>query len=341
MVGVRRLIVLLTLLTVAHTAASQTVQLKIATMAPEGTGWVVEGRKAAEEIADATEGRVKIRIYPGGTMGGDQAVLRKMRIGQLQGGAIMSGSLSVAVPSAELYNLPLLFRDYEEVDLVRQQFDQRLIDLLEKKGYVVFGFVETGFVYLMSTKPTRSFEDLKGRKTWLPEGDSVSKAISDAAGLSPVPLAISDVMTGLQTGLIDTVAAPPVGAVALQWFTRAKYVTDLPITYVMGAIVASKKAFDRIKPEDQEVVREAMAAVTTALDTGARAENAEARKALEAQGVTFVDPTEETKVRWYEMAEEATQALIEAQDYDSALLAEIQSALTEFRSKRGQGSSGQ
>jgi TRAP-type C4-dicarboxylate transport system substrate-binding protein len=327
------LLLIVAVLQPAIPVAAQTVQLKIATMAPEGTGWVAEGRKAAEEIAERTADRVKIRFYPGGTMGNDQAVLRKMRIGQLHGGAIMSGSLSAFVPSAELYNLPLLFHDYDEVDAVRQRFDGRLIQMLDDAGYVVFGFVETGFVYLMSSKPTRSFEDLAGRKTWLPEGDSISKAISDAAGLSPVPLSVSDVMTGLQTGLVDTVAAPPVGAVALQWFTRAKYVTDLPITYVCGAIVVSKKAFSRIKPEDQEVVREVMAKAAASLDAGARADNADARKALVAQGVTFVDPTEETKTRWYEMADEATRALIAAQDYDAEFLAEIQAALAEHRAR--------
>jgi len=332
---------LIVLLAASQWVAAQQVQLKIATIAPEGSAWVVEARKAAEEIAQRTSDRVKVRIYPGGSMGTDQAVLRKMRIGQLQGGAIIAGSLAVTVPSAELYNLPLLFHDHGEVDWVRQRFDQRLIDMLGEEGYVVFGFVETGFVYLMSSKPTRTFEDLAGRKTWLPEGDSVSRAISDAAGLSPVPLSISDVMTGLQTGLVDTVAAPPMGAVALQWFTRAKYVTNLPITYLYAAIIVSKKAFDRMSPEDQAVVSEVMGEAAATLDAGARADNSEARKALEAQGVVFIDPTEETRERWYQMAAEATRSLIEAQDYDPSLLADIQAALAEYRSQPGQGPSGQ
>ena len=111
---------------------------------------------------------------------------------------------------------------------------------------MAFGLTETGFTYLMSAKPTRTFDDLKGRKAWMMQDDPVSLAIVEAAGLSPVPLPISDVLTGLQTGLIDTVAAPPVGAIALQWFTKAKYLTDLPITYVCGTTVVSAKAFNRM-----------------------------------------------------------------------------------------------
>ena len=119
----------------------------------------------------------------------------------------------------------------------------------------------------------RSFDDLKGRKVWMPEGDTISKAIVDAAGLSPVPLAVSDVLTGLQTGLVDTVAAPPVGAVALQWFTKAKYVTDLPVTYVYGTLVLSGKAIERLAPADRSVVREVLSNAIAELDHSARVDN--------------------------------------------------------------------
>ena len=316
--------------------AAQQVQLKMATLAPEGSTWMKAAREASEEIAVKTSNRVKFRFYPGGTMGTDQAVLRKMRIGQLHGGVILAGSLSGVDPNAELYNLPLLFHTYEEVDAVRRQFDQKLVDRLEAKGFVVFGFVETGFVYLMSSQPNRTFDDLAGRKIWMPEGDTISKAIADASGLSPVPLSVADVMTGLQTGLVDTVPAPPVAAVALQWFTRAKYITDLPVTYVYGAMVASAKAFNKISPEDQAVVREVMGRAMATLDAQARSDTAEAQVALEKQGVQMVEPTEETRERWYEMASEATAALIAKQSYDPVLLDGIQNALSAARSEQGE-----
>ncbi len=332
--------VAITTLLSAGVASAQQVQLKIATIAPEGSTWVNEARLGADEIAERTSNRVTFRFYPGGTMGSDLAVLRKMRIGQLHGGAILSGSLASVENNAELYNLPLLFEDYDEVDWIRQRFDQKLIDRIEDDGYVVLGFVETGFVYLMSTKPARSFADLKGRKVWMPEGDSISKAIVDGAGLSPVPLGLADVMTGLQTGLVDTVAAPPVAAVALQWFTRATFVTDLPVTYVYGALVLSRQAFDRLKPEDQALVKEVMGRVTATLDGKARADNAGARIALEKQGVTFVSPTEETVQRWKTIAAEATRSLISSQNYDPSLISQIQAALTAFRAEHGGAGTG-
>ena len=133
------------------------------------------------------------RFYPGGTMGTDSAVLRKIRIGQLHGGVVLAGSLADIDPDMEIYSLPLLFRSNGEVDYVRERMDQILIDGLEAKGFVSFGLTETGFTYLMSAKPTRTFDDLKGRKAWMMQDDPVSLAIVEAAGLSPVPLPISDV----------------------------------------------------------------------------------------------------------------------------------------------------
>jgi TRAP-type C4-dicarboxylate transport system substrate-binding protein len=312
----------------------------VATLAPDGSKWMTAARRAAEEISSRTGGRVAIRYYPGGTMGTDQAVLRKMRIGQLHGGAILIGSLTDVEPNVELYNLPLLFHDYSEVDAVRAAFDDRLLRMLADKDFEAFGFVETGFVYLMSTRAVGSFADLEGRKIWMPEGDAIGQAIADAAGLSPVPLVIADVLTGLQTGLVDTVAAPPVGAVALQWFTKATYLTDLPVTYVYGTLVVTEESMSRMSEPDRAVVREVLTAAMTELDRGAREDTEQARQALARQGVTFIAPNDETRRRWSSVAAEATQALVGRQRYDRALLAEIQKVLEDHRASRGPATGG-
>jgi TRAP-type C4-dicarboxylate transport system substrate-binding protein len=226
------------------------------------------------------------------------------------------------------------------VDAVRAVFDKRLLGMLADKGFEAFGFVETGFVYLMSTRAVGSFADLEGRKIWMPEGDGISQAIADAAGLSPVPLAIADVLTGLQTGLIDTVGAPPVGAVALQWFTKATYVTDLPVTYVYGTLVIAEEAMERLTPADREVVREVLTGAMGELDRSAREDTDQARRALIQQGVTFIQPNEETRSRWSSVAAEATQTLVGRQHYDRAVLGEIRKVLEEHRTGRGPAAGG-
>ncbi len=336
----RRLCTLLLVLGAAGTATAQRTSLKIATIAPDGSVWMEEARASGDELERRTDGRVRLRFYPGGTMGSDELVLRKMRIGQLHGGVVLAGALGSVDRDMELYNLPLLFRSDDEVDYVRSRMDGRLIAEIADDGLLAFGLVETGFVYLMSSKPTRSFEDLGGRKAWIPEGDPISKAIADAVGLSPVPLAISDVLTGLQTGLVDTVAAPPVGAVALQWFTKASYVTDLPISYVYGSIILSDSAFERLDEADQVIVREVLSDLSNRLDHRARDDNRDAREALAKQGVTFVSPTDAARVRWAEVAAEATRTLIERNDYDRGLLDQINRLLEELRARQGGAAGG-
>jgi TRAP-type C4-dicarboxylate transport system substrate-binding protein len=317
-------------LLVASVVGAQT-RIKIATMAPDGSFWMNELQKSADLIKQRTEGRVELRFYPGGTMGSDGAVLRKIRIGQLQGGVMLAGGLAGVDQNFDIYSLPLLFRSFDEVDFVRQRMDEALIAGLAKSGLVVFGITETGFTFLMSAKPTRTFADLRGRKAWVPQDDPISLAIVDAAGLSPVPLPISDVLTGLQTGLIDTVAAPPVGAIALQWFTKAPYLTDLPITYICGALAISEKTLAGMSPADRKVVSEVLTAASIDLDRRTRADDKEARAALAKQGVTFVDPTEETLAEWDVIAANATKKLVGERGYDPKLYAEIDQLLAQYR----------
>ena len=330
----RTLLSILVALLFVPTVSSEELRLKIATMAPDGTLWMKEMGRAAAEVERRTDGRVSFRFYPGGTMGSDTAVLRKIRIGQLHGGVVLAGALADIDPDLEIYSLPLLFRSDGEVDFVRETMDEILIQQLADKGYVAFGFTETGFTYLLSAHPTRTFEDLKGRKTWMMQDDPVSLAIVEEAGLSPVPLPISDVLTGLQTGLIDTVAAPPVGAIALQWFTKAKYLTDLPITYVCGTTVMSAKAFNQMTSEDRYIVREVLGRANRTLDETSRADNQEARQALIAQGVEFIDPTPETYAKWEKIAAAATARLVAQQGYDPSIIAQIQNLVSAYRSRQ-------
>ena len=150
-------------------ASASAKTLKIATIVPEGTSWMVEMRKAAAEIKKKTEGRVKIKFYPGGVMGNDKTVLRKIRAGQLQGGAFTAGALAAISPDIELYSLPFLFRNYEEVSYVRERMDAKLAAELEANGFVPLAITDGGFAYVMSQKSIQTVEGMKGAKVWLVE----------------------------------------------------------------------------------------------------------------------------------------------------------------------------
>lgn len=322
-------------LALAPPAAAQKQTLKIATVAPEGTSWMQELRKGAEEVAAATQGRVEIRFYPGGVMGNDKTVLRKIRAGQLQGGAFTGGSLDEVYRDTAIYGLPFLFRSYDEVDYVRERVDPLLKEGLARGGMVALGISEGGFAHVLSGSPVRKVEDLRGKKMWVPEGDVVSQVTLEVAGIAPVPLPLADVYTGLQTRLVDTVATTSAAAIAFQWHTRVKYFTDVPLLYLVGVVAVDQKTFDRLRPEDRAAVQERMGAALARLDALNRQGNASAREALRQQGIAFVGPeSPEELARWRGIAVDALERLRTRQAYTPETLEVIRGHLEDFRAAR-------
>lgn len=283
---------------------------KIATASPDGTLWMKELRSAAKNIEQQTAGRVKFRFYPGGVMGSDKSVLRKIKIGQLHGGLITGGGIATVYPDANLYNLPFIFRSYAEVDYVRQRMDKVLMNGLKKKGYISFGFSEGGFAYMMANTPVRGIKDLDGLKVWIPEGDRVSQTSFEAANISPLPLPLADVLTGLQTGLIDTVAGSPVGAIALQWHTQVSYLTDAPLMYLYGSMMVKRKHFEKLSAADQDIVMSEMGKAFALINKQNRTDDQRARQVLQQLGIKFIQPIKNEKAQWKVMADNATKQLL-------------------------------
>lgn len=288
-------------------AASQTshaATLKIATLAPEGTTWMTQMRAASKTIAEKTEGRVKFKFYAGGIMGSDATVMKKIRLRQLHGGAVTAGALADKYPAIDLFSLPFEFKNQQDVSDLRSQVDEDLKAGLRKNGFELLGMTEAGFAYLMSTNPIRTVEDLKTLKPWVPEGDKLAESIYAAGDVSPVPLAIADVYTGLQTGIIDTVSVPPVGAIALQWANNMHYAIDLPLIYVMGAVVIDAKAYKKISPEDQAIVEQEFSTAVAMLNERNQKDNENARAALEKMGVEFIEIDDQEEQRWRALGEQ-------------------------------------
>ena len=279
--------------------------LKIATLAPDGTTWMQELRQGGKEIEARTEGRAKLKFYPGGVMGNDQTILRKIRIGQLQGGAFSGGGLVEVYNDMQVYSLPFLFQSYEEVDYVRERMDPLIRKGLADRGFVAVGLSERGFAHLLSSHALQGREDLFGRKVWIPQGDELSRIAFETARISPVPLPISDVYTGLQTGLIDTIASSPIGAIAFQWHTKVRYFIDVPLMYLFGTLAFAKKAFDKLSAADQFIVNDVMGPIFKRLDRENRRDNEAAKLALQNQGIEFVIPSAEETERWRSIAKEA------------------------------------
>jgi TRAP-type C4-dicarboxylate transport system substrate-binding protein len=266
-------------------------------------------------------------------MGDEPTVLRKIKIGQLQGGAFTGGELSQVVKDAQIYSLPFAFKTQDEVDKVRAMLDPLLRQEFDKAGFDVAGISGGGFAYLMSVSDVRNKDDLKAAKVWVPQGDRVAEAGFKAGGVTPISLPLADVYTSLQTGLIDTVANTPAGAIAFQWHTKVRHMVDLPITYVVGILVIDKKVFDALSPADQKAVNDDLAAAFARLEKINRDDNAQARAALQKQGVQIFAPNAAETASWDAVGVAARKQLLADGEITPEMAAALDKALAAAQGK--------
>jgi TRAP-type C4-dicarboxylate transport system substrate-binding protein len=310
---------------------SQAATFKVATLSPDGSFWMKTMREAGKAVAAATDNRVQFKWYPGGVMGDDKAVLRKMRVGQLQGAALPMGELQSFYPDSQAYGIPFLFNSYEEVDYVRSQLDDSLIAGFAEGGMEVLGIAEGGFGYFLTTEPVRVPTDLQQQKVWVPQNDVVSARLAQSIGVTPIPLTLPDVLPGLQTGLINTVAVSPIGAIALQWHTRVDYLTDIPLMYFCGVMSLSGKTFSKLSAEDQGIVREVFGKAFKHIEARNRTDNMKAFDALLNQGVEPVTLADAEKAAWLAMQAPGERMMQSEGQLSTAALERIKALIREFR----------
>ncbi len=321
----------LALLLIFFSVSADAKRLKIATLAPAGTTWMKEMKTGAKIIAERTEGRVKLKFYPGGVMGNDQSVHRKIKIGQLHGGAFTPGGLAQVESSIQSLGLPMMFNSFDEIDYVRARMDPVLKQQMEASGFELLGISEGGFVRILSKKPMQNLESIRNSKVWVPAGDRIGQMAMSALGITPISLPISDVFTGLQTGLIETVTVNPAAAIAFQWHTSTSFMTEIPISYLIGVMAIQKKAFDKLSTGDQQIVREEIGKVFKRLDRINRSDNQAAKAALKNQGITFVVPEPEEIERWRSISNQSIEEMVESGVISKEMVSQVRGHLQSFR----------
>ena len=311
--------------------SSHAATFKVATLSPDGSFWMKTMREAGKEVEAATDNRVKFKWYPGGVMGDDKAVLRKMRVGQLQGAALPMGELLSFYPDSQAYGIPFLFNSYEEVDYVRSQLDDTLIAGFAEGGMEVLGIAEGGFGYFLTAEPVRVPADLQQQKVWVPQNDVVSARLAQSIGVTPIPLTLPDVLPGLQTGLVNTVAVSPMGAIVLQWHTRVAHITDIPLMYFCGVISLTGKSFNKLSADDQAVVKAVFGKAFKLIDERNRMDNVKAFEALTNQGVETVVLTEAERDAWLAMQAPGEQMMQSEGQLSTEALERIKGLVEAFR----------
>jgi len=232
-------------------AAAQAEVIKLATLVPEGSVWDKSMREMGADWAASTQNRVALRVYPGGVAGDEPDLVRKMRIGQLQAAAITTGGLANIDPAFNIFNIPMFFNSYPELYATLDKLEPVLKQRLDAKGFVLLSWGHGGWVYFFTKTPVASVDALRKTKMFVWAGDDQMLALWKSYGFQPVALAATDIMTGLQTGMIDSYPTTPLLGLTLQWYRQTPNMVGMGMAPLVGGLVMTKTAWAKISPADQ------------------------------------------------------------------------------------------
>ena len=325
------LCVLIIIISIPGLTFSQKHKIKFASIAPEGSTWLNVMREYDQAIRKESGGKLGFKIYPGGVLGDDKTVLRKIRLGQLHSAGFTGVGLGEITPEIRIMDSPFLFRNYDEVDFITNKFYETFAKALEKKGYILLGWAEVGFVYVFSQIPIKSKADMDRVKMWMWEGDPVAEATFKALGIAATPLSVIEVMTALQTGMVNGVYISPLAAIAMQWFTKAKYMMELPLADAAGAVLISKKKFDKIPPELQQILLKNGRFYLDKLIKLSREDNAKAIETLKKNGIEITAAPSVAMQKEFENDGKKARRLLVGKLYSQEFLSAVENALAEYR----------
>ena len=263
--------------------------IKVGVLAPDGTNWANKLQKMSQAVKTATNGEVEFKMYLGGVSGDEPDVLRKIRVGQLQGGIFTGRTLGDIYGDVRVIELPFNFKkDRVKAWKTLQKFAPTFDKGFTKNGFKNLGYFELGNVYVVSTKKVNNINELKGIKIWSWEGDKLASGLVESLDLVSVPLALPDVLSSLSTGVIEAAYANPLGVIALQWQTKIKYLVDFPVTFSMGAFLITDKVWSKVPEKYKSTVESIVKKFVDEANLQTIQENEEALAVLKKNGVEFI-----------------------------------------------------
>lgn len=314
----------------AH-SAGKTANIKFATLAPEGSNWMKEMHRLDKEVQDATGGAVAFKFYPGGVSGDEMDVIRKMRIGQVHSAGFTGVGLGEILPEVRVLDLPFLFENDKQVEHIYEAMDEYFTGKFAEKGYVLLGWVPVGWVHFFSKYEIKSIDDLKKTKAWMWEGDPLVQEAYAVLNIKPFPLSITDVLMSLQTGMLDTVYTSPIGALALQWFSKVSYMSQVRMGNSTGAVLMTKEQFEKIPQEHRKKVAEISRKVLKDLVRKTQDENTRSIEAMLKSGLKQAAMPSAPELEKFQQAGAAIRKNLTGKLYSQELLNKVLSHLKEVK----------
>jgi TRAP-type C4-dicarboxylate transport system substrate-binding protein len=326
----KRLSIIIIFTCVIITSYAQQYTIKFASIAPEGSTWMNVMKEFDAVVRKESGGRVGFRMYPSGVQGDEKTVIRKIGVGQLHAAGFTGVGLGEIASKVRILDSPFLIRSSKEADNLYEIFDKELQQAFEAGGYILLGWAEVGFVYVFSNSPILKPDDIKSLKMWVWDGDPVAETAFRALNLRPIPLSIDNVRTSLQTGLINAFYTTPYAAISLQWYAQAKYMVDFPLTCSSGAVLISKKYFDNLPKDLQEIlIRNGRFYMKKLTELGRR-DNRSSLTELKKRGIIFTSANEK-EVQDYVAAGLRARRMLIGKMYDEEFMKRVEKAAEDFR----------
>ncbi len=290
-------------------AVAQVTVVKLATLVPEGSVWDKGLREMGANWQSATKGRVSLRVYPGGIAGDEPDVVRKMRIGQLQAAAVTTAGLASIDPAFNVFNVPMFFTSYPELYATLAKLEPTLKARLEAKGFILLSWGHGGWVYFFTKAPVETVEGLRKTKMFTWAGDDQMVNVWKSKGFNPIPLAATDIMTGLQTGMIDSYPSTPLLGLTLQWYRQTPNMVGMGMAPLVGGLVITKTAWLKMPETDRALVQAACARMEKKLEVEVPRQDTTAVTEMQKRGlkVNLVNAANAAKFR--AVAEEFATAM--------------------------------
>ena len=328
-----RWMLLLLVVTIPLQAQGQRIVINMGTLAPEGTAWHDALLQMRQDWNRVSRGRVVLRIFPSGVQGDEYTMIRKMRIGQLQAVAVSGNGLSRIEPAISCLQIPLMLDSYEELDYVRDRLAPQLERMTEQKGFKILNWADAGWVRFFTKRPASTLDDIRGMKLLTSAGDPETEELYKDFGFQVVPLPYTEVLTALQTGLIEAVQGPPLYAMVEQWFGLATYMTEVKWAPLVGATVISNRAWEGIPANMRPQLLEAARSAGRRLLTEIRQSNEDAVPAMTKRGLNIVKPDAAALASWSSEAKDAYPKL-RGRYVSADLFDEVERLRNEFRSQQ-------
>jgi len=294
---IRRLMTTLLLLALPATPAAARTTLKLATLAPDGSVWQTGLMEMGEQWKQATGGEGTLRVYSGGVAGDEPDMVRKMRTGQLQAATLTISGLAQLDSAFAVFSMPLFYDSYDELWAVVDALDPLMRQRLEERGFVLVGWGVGGWVHFFTKTPVTRVDDLKKLKIFASAGDDRWVQLWKNRGFNPVPLAMTDIQTGLETGLIDGIPTTPLAALSLQWFRQVPYMLDTGITPLIGATVVTKAAWERMSDGERKALLDAGTSLDRRLRSEVPGQDKAAIVEMKKRGLTVTDALDDPEAR--------------------------------------------